>query len=444
MTLVALTTQTASSPTLRPSSSTASAVMRLTIRCGPAMTSTTAATRSLLDPGDDAREPVARRLGDDRPVGRALAALVEQAGDLVDVDQALAALGALHPEPALGLPAPERLDRDAEHLGGLTDAQCGLPVGLRVSVIPRSIGRKRSACLEVSPLVRRIRRLRCRCAILVGMTDTAGRVAWISIAPVKAMALVPLESAVLETTGIAGDRAFAVLDPHDRLVGGKRLGPLARIRPRLRPGRVARWHSISRTDRVAAGAIELGPTYIAPFRTRPRAVQPLIGPWSEAVSTWARQPLHLVALAEPGDGGDRGPSATLVSSAALLALAQAGGADEPLDPRRFRMTFGVDGVEAYAEDALGGSRVRVGGAVVYVEGNVGRCAVTTQDPDTGYPTFDTLHVLNETRGSARDDRAAPVRCLVGCGEPGPGPPWRPDRARGRLSDRRLLRAARRP
>ena len=46
MTFVALTTQTASSPTRRPSSSTASAVIRLTSRCGPAITSTTAATRS--------------------------------------------------------------------------------------------------------------------------------------------------------------------------------------------------------------------------------------------------------------------------------------------------------------------------------------------------------------------------------------------------------------
>ena len=256
-----------------------------------------------------------------------------------------------------------------------------------------------------------------RSAILVAMMDTAARVAWISIAPVKAMALVPLESAVLETTGIAGDRAFAVLDPHDRLVGGKRFGPMARIRPDYDPvGRTLALHFPDGS--VAAGAIELGPTYIAPFRTRPRAVQPLIGPWSEAVSTWARQPLHLVALAEPGDGGDRGPSATLVSSAALLTLAQAGGADEPLDPRRFRMTFGVDGVEAYAEDRWVGRRVRVGGAVVYVEGNVGRCAVTTQDPDTGYPTFDTLHVLNETRGSLETTEPLPFGVWSNVVEPG--------------------------
>ena len=123
ITLVALTTPTASSPTLRPMSSTASAVIRLTIRCGPAWISTTAATRSfsirVTMPGNRLRAD----LGDDRALGRRLAALVHQPGDLVHLDQALAALRARHREAAVGLPATERLDRDAEHLGRLPDAQ---------------------------------------------------------------------------------------------------------------------------------------------------------------------------------------------------------------------------------------------------------------------------------------------------------------------------------
>ncbi len=249
------------------------------------------------------------------------------------------------------------------------------------------------------------------------MTDSTGRVAWISIAPVKSMALVPLETARLETTGIAGDRAFAVLDSDERLVNGKRLGPMARIRPDYDPvGRTLALHFPDGS--VAAGPIELGPAYVAPFRTRPRVVQPVIGPWSEAISVWATQPLHLVALAEPGDGDDRGPSATIVSTAALLTLANAGGLDEPLDQRRFRMTFGVDGVEAYAEDLWVGRRVRIGDAVVHVDGNVGRCAVTTQDPDTGYPTFDTLHFLNETRGTLETTEPLPFGVWSDVVQPG--------------------------
>ena len=43
-----------------------------------------------LDPGDDAGEPVAGRLGDDRPIGRGLPPLAEQPRDLADLDEPLA------------------------------------------------------------------------------------------------------------------------------------------------------------------------------------------------------------------------------------------------------------------------------------------------------------------------------------------------------------------
>ena len=250
------------------------------------------------------------------------------------------------------------------------------------------------------------------------MNDTAGRIAWISIAPVKSMAIVQLKAAQLDITGIAGDRAFAVLDGEDRLINGKRLGPLATIRPEYDP--VACTLALHFPDgSVVAGAIEFGPAYVAPFRTRPRAVHRLIGPWDEAVSAFANQPVRLVAVADSGDGADRGPSATLVSTAALGELARAGGEHKPLDGRRFRMTFGIDGVDAYAEDGWVGRAVRVGEAVVRVAGNVGRCAVTTQDPDTGYPTFDTLHVLEHTRGSLETTEPLPFGVWSEVVVPGP-------------------------
>ena len=86
------------------------------------MTSTTAATRSRLDAGDDAGEPVAGRLGDDRSIRRRLPALVEEPRDLLDLDEALAAFGSFHPKAALALPPAERLDGDPQHLGSLADA----------------------------------------------------------------------------------------------------------------------------------------------------------------------------------------------------------------------------------------------------------------------------------------------------------------------------------
>lgn len=61
------------------------------------------------------------------------------------------------------------------------------------------------------------------------MTEPTGQVAWIAIAPVESMALTFLERTELGVDGIAGDRAFAVIDEHDRLVNGKRAGSLATI-----------------------------------------------------------------------------------------------------------------------------------------------------------------------------------------------------------------------
>ena len=97
----------------------------------------------LLDAGDDAREPVSGGLRDDRSIGRRLAALIEEPADLVEVDHALAALGSLHPESSLGLPASQRLDRHTEHLGGLAHAKA--PPGRScVCVIPLSISAMRA------------------------------------------------------------------------------------------------------------------------------------------------------------------------------------------------------------------------------------------------------------------------------------------------------------
>ncbi len=222
-------------------------------------------------------------------------------------------------------------------------------------------------------------------------------VAWIRVAPVKSMALVALDAVVVGPHGIEGDRAFALIDEAGRLVNGKRAGRLATIRPAWDPA--TRHLALTMPDgTVVAGGVESGDPVEAWCFGSPRAATQAVGPWSEALSAWAGREVRLVEFA-PGTGGpDRGPSVTLLSSAALDALAAAGGDDLPLDARRFRMTFGVDGVQAYAEDRWLGRRVHVGEAVVVPAGNVGRCAVTTHDPDTGLPSWDTLHVLQHTRG----------------------------------------------
>ena len=67
--------------------------------------------------------------------------------------------------------------------------------------------------------------------------DSEPHVAWLSMAPVKAMALVALDTADIGPRGIPGDRRFAVVDETGRLINGKRLGRLATIVPTVTRGR---------------------------------------------------------------------------------------------------------------------------------------------------------------------------------------------------------------
>jgi uncharacterized protein len=83
--------------------------------------------------------------------------------------------------------------------------------------------------------------------------------------------------------------------------------------------------------------------------------------------------------------------------ASLERLRAQAGVSEPIDPRRFRMTFGVEGLEAHEEDRWIGRDVSVGDTTLRVRGNVGRCAATTRQPDTGDVDFKTLHHLKAYR-----------------------------------------------
>jgi len=90
---------------------------------------------------------------------------------------------------------------------------------------------------------------------------------------------------------------------------------------------------------------------------------------------------------------------SLISRASLARLAEVGGVDS-LDSRRFRMLIEIDGVSAHAEDRwVDNGSIRIGGAVVRFVGHVGRCLITSRDPDTGVVDLPTLDLL----GSYRDD-----------------------------------------
>jgi uncharacterized protein len=245
------------------------------------------------------------------------------------------------------------------------------------------------------------------------------RVAWISVAPVKGLALVQRVEVVLEPFGVHENRRFHLTGEDGRLLNGKQLGALVRI--------TADWDedaghlALEFPDgRRVEGDVELGRAVTTSFYRRREVEGRLVeGPWAEALSSFVGRPLRLVQPTQPGSGLDRrGGAVSLVSTASVEALRRAAGTDDPVDPRRFRMLFGVEGVGAHEEDSWLGREVRIGAATVRPRGNVGRCIVTSRDPNSGARTLPTLDVLAEYRADVQTTERLPFGVWGEVVEPG--------------------------
>ncbi|MFZ0088777.1 MAG: MOSC N-terminal beta barrel domain-containing protein [Solirubrobacteraceae bacterium] len=217
----------------------------------------------------------------------------------------------------------------------------------------------------------------------------------LAITPVKAMRLRRVDAIELDEFGARGDRCFYVIDARGRMVNGKQHARLQAIVCDYDPERATL--SLTFPDGgCATGVVEHGDTVVASFFRRPDAVPVLRGPWSEAVSEFIGHPLRLVAARTGVDRGRRG-AASLISRASLTRFAQV--ADrESVDPRRFRMLIEIEGVAAHEEDTWVQRRVRVGDALLKMRGHVGRCLITSRDPDTAETDLATLDVLRSYRG----------------------------------------------
>lgn len=168
------------------------------------------------------------------------------------------------------------------------------------------------------------------------------------------------------------------------------------------------------------GDVELGERIVTSFFGRPVDGRLVEGPWNDALADYVGRPVRLARTEREGDGVDRGrlAGATLVSTGSLEALRDAAGEDGPVDGRRFRMTIGIEGVEPHGEDGWIGSQVRVGGATVAVREHVGRCAVTTLDPDRGVRDLDTLGTIAAYRGDVQTREPLPFGVWCEVVEPG--------------------------
>lgn len=227
------------------------------------------------------------------------------------------------------------------------------------------------------------------------------------------MRLVSVDAIELETTGVRGDRRFYLVDDDGTLVNAKRVPQLLAVRAVAENGRLL----LRLADGTSVdGDVQLGDRVDTNFYGREVEGRIVEGPWGAALSELAGKPIRLARTEREGDGVDRGrlAGATLVSTGSLDALRAVAGGDGPVDGRRFRMTIGVDGVDPHAEDGWIGGRVRVGDAVVAVRAHVGRCAVTTRDPDTGIRDLDTLGAIAAYRGDVETREPLPfgVWCQV--------------------------------
>jgi uncharacterized protein YcbX len=217
------------------------------------------------------------------------------------------------------------------------------------------------------------------------------RVARLAIAPVKGLGLVHPEEALLGRNGIRNDRRFYLVDADGRLVNNKTCGELVQVRPNVSEDAHRLTLGFPSGDAVG-GEVVLGAAVETSFYGRPVTGRYVEGPWSEALSEHAARPLRLVRTDEPGAAIDRTHVVSLISDGSLAALSRQVGVDG-VDGRRFRMTVEFEGCAEHEEDGWIGGEVEVGEARIRVTGPVGRCVVTTRNPETGESDLDTLGAL---------------------------------------------------
>jgi uncharacterized protein YcbX len=243
-------------------------------------------------------------------------------------------------------------------------------------------------------------------------------VSGLAITPVKATRLHQVPRIQLEREGVRENRRFFVVDERGRMVNSKRIGALQTI--------VADYSEDERTlsltfpdGRVVSDRVRLGEPIDAQFHKTPVQVPLVQGPWSDAISDLAGQPLRLVESDRACGAVDRaadGP-VSLISRASLARLAQQAGRSE-VDGRRFRMLIEIDGVDPHAEDGWVGSAVRIGSALVAFKGHVGRCLITSRDPETGMVDLPTLDLLGAYRSGLGTTEPLPFGVYGEVREPG--------------------------
>ena len=221
------------------------------------------------------------------------------------------------------------------------------------------------------------------------------RVARLSIAPVRSLGLEHLDSIEVGPKGVLEDRRFFLADASNRLVDRLVVGSLVQISAHTNPEATVLRLTFP-DGQVIEDEVALAEPIETPIHGRTGVGHVVVGPWAAPLSAYCGREIRLVRCDNPG--GTRVANAvSLVGDGSLGVLARQAGVDA-VDARRFRMLMELEDTEPHEEDAWIGGRVAVGDAELQITKPDARCAITTQDPDTGRRDLDTLRTIIAYRG----------------------------------------------
>jgi uncharacterized protein YcbX len=247
------------------------------------------------------------------------------------------------------------------------------------------------------------------------MESPRATVARFNVTPVKGTALTHPETVSLTEAGIPENRRFFLVDADGSLVNGSTFGPLVQVRTALEQGELT---CTFPSGDVVAGTIEgSGGGIVVDFYGRSVAGHEVGGPFSEAFSSHLGRAVRLVRADRDGDGADVWPL-TIVGIASVADLGRRGGYAGELDARRFRINIELDGIKPFEEDTWDGRSIAIGDAVVQVHGQIPRCVVTTQDPETGLHDWNTLKQIASFRPQMPNRQGIPFGMYARVQRPG--------------------------
>ncbi len=239
-------------------------------------------------------------------------------------------------------------------------------------------------------------------------------VARFSIAPVRSLGLQHPDTIDLTEAGVVEDRRFYLTDERNRLVDRLVVGPLVQISTETDQA-ASMLRMVFPDGKIIEDDVAVADPVETPIYGRTGVGHVVVGPWAEALTEFTGRSIRLIRCDRPAATRAGNPT-SIISDGSLRELARHAGV-ESVDGRRFRMLIDVEGAEPHEEDTWIGRRIAVGEAVLRVTKPDARCAITTQDPDTGMRDLDTLRTLIAYRG-LREGKHADFGVLADVDQPG--------------------------